>query len=119
MKLSEWLYLPIAAIFNCFFIFIWQQKLGRKKIQGLISFLLIFTGSLLNAWAIDVIGRLADISSLNHVVEVSLGCWLMLAAATSAKYYAVNGWSQKNFWIDYGGDLIGFQLMGLIIYALT
>ena len=86
---------------------------------GALNLATLFFGSLLNAWAIDVIGRLADISSLNHVLEVSLGCWLMLAAATSAKYYAVNGWSQKKFWIDYGGDLVGFQLMGLIIYALT
>lgn len=119
MRLNEWYYLPIAALVNGFFILFWQQKIGAKKIQGITCYVFIFLGSLLNAWGIDVVGRLADIGNLYHVLEVSLGCWLMFVAATSAKHYAVNGWSKKNFWIDYGGDLIGFVMMGLIIFALT
>ncbi|MGZ3789373.1 MAG: DUF1761 family protein [Bacteriovorax sp.] len=120
MNISEWYYLPVAALVNSFFLFFWNKRfaankdLKRPRILGLI-----FLGSLLNAWGIDVVQKFSDVSSLKHVMQVSLGCWLMFAAASAAKHYAVNGWSKKNFRIDYGGDLIGFILMGLVVYVLT
>ena len=119
MALSEWYYLPIAALINSLFYFFWQKKLANKKIQGPKMLGFVFIGSLFNAWGIDVLQRMLDISTLLHILKISLGCWLMFVAATTAKHYAVNGWTKKDFWIDYGGDFIGFMLMGLIIYALT
>ncbi|MDD4974063.1 MAG: DUF1761 family protein [Bacteriovorax sp.] len=119
MSLSEWYYLPIAALTNSLFYLFWQKKMGLKKIHGFKTLSLIFFGSLFNAWGLDVIQRMLEIFTIVQMMKISLGCWLMIAAATSAKHYAVNGWSKKNFWIDYGGDLIGFMIMGLIIYALT
>ena len=119
MSFSEWYYLPIAAVVNGLFQIFWQKQVAGKTLKRFWPLALVFVGSLLNAWGIDVIQRVYDIFSFVHVMKVSLGCWLMFSAATSAKHYADNGWSKKNFWIDYGGDLIGFSLMGIIIYVLT
>jgi hypothetical protein len=54
-----------------------------------------------------------------EVAQISFGSWLVFVFATSAKYYAINGWSKKEFWLDYGGDLIGFFILGLGIYIIT
>ena len=119
MAFSEWYYLLVAALFNCLFYCSWQKIVGKKKVHGLGAFILIFFGSLFNAWGMDVLQRLLEVYTIFQMMKISLGCWLMFAASTSAKHYAVHGWSKKNFWIDYGGDLIGLMVMGLIIYALT
>lgn len=119
MSLSEWYYLPIAALINSLFTFFWQKHLGHKVIKGLSLWTLVFIGSLFNAWGMDVLQRLVEVVSLTHMLQISLGCWLFIVVATTAKHHALNGWSKKVFWIDYAGDLIGFILMGLIIYALT
>lgn len=119
MSLFEWYYLPIAALINGFFTLMWQKKVGHKKIQGTKILCLIFIGSFFNAWGLDVIHRLVEVSTLTHVLQVSLGFWLFIVVSTSAKHHAINGWPKKLFWIDYGGDLIGFMIMGLVVYALT
>jgi len=119
MGLSEWYYLPVAALFNSCFYYFWQKKYGKKDIRGLHTLGLIFAGSLFNAWGLDVLQRMLDIFTLVHMLKISLGCWLMFVAATSARHFAVNGWTKNKFWIDYGGELIGYLAMGLIIYALT
>lgn len=119
MDLSEWYHILIAALANCIFYLIWQKLVGQKKIRGLKTFGIIIIGIFFNAWGLDVMQRLLEITSLLNMMKISLGCWLMVAVATSAKHYAVNGWSKKNYWIDYGGDLCGFMLMGAVIYVLT
>ena len=119
MALSEWYYLPVAALINSFFTIYWQKIMSQQKGISKNILLIVFLGSLFTALGLDVLQRLLDIDSLIQALKISLGCWLMFAVATGAKHYAVNGWSKKNFWIDYGGDLIGFMMMGLIIYALT
>lgn len=119
MSLSEWYYLPVAALINSLFTVFWQTKWNQKKIQGYGLWIVIFLGSLFSAWGIDVIQRMVDATDLVHIMKISLGCWLFIAVATSAKHYAIKGWSKKSFWIDYGGDLIGFILTGLVIHILT
>ncbi|MFA6237812.1 MAG: hypothetical protein WC635_10830 [Bacteriovorax sp.] len=119
MTFSEWYYIPIAASVSSVFTFIWQKKIGHKQIQGIKTLGLIFFGAILNCWGMDVLQRMVDVTTFNQMMQVSLGCWIYIAAATSAKHYALHGWSKKSFWIDYGGDLASFLLMGSIIYALT
>lgn len=119
MRLSEWYYLPVTAVISSLFHLFWQKTLAQKKIRTFNALGVIFLGSLFNAWGLDVMQRMLDIFTLIQMMKISLGCWLMFSAATSAKYYAINGWPKRIFWIDYGGDLISFILMGLIIYALT
>lgn len=119
MRLSEWYYLPIAALINTLVVYYWQKLMGDKKIVGPKVWSLVIVGSLFNAWGMDVIQRLVEVTTLNHMLQISLGCWLFIAVSTSAKHYALNGWSKKTFWINYTGDLIGFILMGLIIFSLT
>lgn len=119
MSLSEWYYLPIAALINSLFTFGWQKSVGHKMVKGRLVWALIFFGSLFNAWGMDVLQRMVEVTTLYHMLQISLGCWLFIAVSTSAKHHALNGWSKKIFWIDYGGDLIGFILMGLIIFVLT
>lgn len=119
MALNEWYYLAIAALVNSFFYIFWHKQFGPKKVYELQTLVLIFIASFFNAWGMDVIQRMLDVFTLIQMMKISLGCWLMFAVATSVKHYKVNGWSRKNFWIDYGGDLIGFMIMGQVIYALT
>jgi hypothetical protein len=119
MGLIDWFYLPIAALINSIFVIIWQKKVGKKTIQGVKVLSFIFIGSLFNAWGIDVIHRIDDVTTVEHMMQVSLGCWLFISASTSAKHYLMNGWSIRLFWIDCLGDLVGFILMGLIIYYYT
>lgn len=119
MRLTEWYYLPIAALINGIFLYFWQKNIAQKRVTGGLTLGAIFLGSLLNAWGLDVIQRLAEVMQFADMAKVVFGCWLMFVAATSAKYYAINGWSKRLFFIDAVGDLIGFSLMGMVIYYLT
>lgn len=119
MRLAEWYYLPIAALINTLVVYLWHTKIGQKEVKGKNAWILILVGSVFNAWGLDVIQRLVEVVTLNQMMQISLGCWLFIAVATSAKHYALNGWSKKTFWIDYAGDLLGFIVMGTVIYVLT
>jgi hypothetical protein len=119
MLVQEWYYLFVAALVNSCLQFFWMTKIANKSVQGVKVYSVIFIGSLLSAWGIDVLQRMLDIFTIVHILKIALGCWLMFAAATASKHYAVNHQSIKQFWLDYGGDLVGFLVMGLIIYALT
>lgn len=119
MVLREWYHLLVAASVNCLITIAWQKIMARRKSPSFLISFLIFLGSFFSAWGMDVLQRLLEVFTIFQMMKISLGCWLMFAAATGAPHYAVNGWSKKNFWIDYIGDLIGFMFMGLVIYALT
>lgn len=116
--MNVWAYLTLAAVANTFLQFFWKLKLTKKTVD-LTALALILVGSFCTAWGIDVIQRGLEIMTFVHVFKVSLGCWLMVAVATAAKHYRINNWSMKQFKLDYGGDLIGFLLMGVIIHVLS
>jgi hypothetical protein len=117
--INEWGYLFLAAVSNTILQFFWKKrKAAGIRIDGKII-ALIFVGSFCAAWGIDVIQRGLEVMTIVHILKVSLGCWLMFAVSTAAKHYAANGWSRKQFISDYGGDLAGFLLMGLIIHLMS
>lgn len=78
-----------------------------------------FFGSLFNIWGLDVIQRDFEVESLYKMIVVSAGCWLVFVLATNAKYMEIYGWSKRDFWLDYAGDLVSFILSGIIIYLAT
>lgn len=117
--MNVWGYLLLAAFANTILqFFLKQRNTSGKKIDRNII-VLIFVGSFCTAWGIDVIQRGLEVMTIIHILKVSLGCWLMFAAANAAKHYVQNGLSKKQFISDYGGDLAGFILMGLIIHVLS
>jgi peptidoglycan biosynthesis protein MviN/MurJ (putative lipid II flippase) len=119
MSIHEWYYLPVGAIIGSLFQYFWMTKIAHKEVKGAQIIGLIFLGAFLTTWGIDVLQKTLDVSNLEHILKVSLGCWLMFAAASASKHYALNGWSKRKFWLDYGGDLFAFVLMGLVVYVLT
>lgn len=116
--INEWAYLTLAAAVNTVVQFFWKKKVVQKSVDR-NALVLIFVGSFMSAWGIDVLQRGLDVTSFMSILKVSLGCWLMVAVATAAKHYRINGWSMKQFKMDYGGDLVGFFLMGIIIHVLS
>lgn len=115
---NEWIYLVLAALLNTGLQFFWKKKLTVKNVDR-NTLVLIFVGSFLAAWGMDVIARGLEVITFEHMLKVSLGCWLMFAVSTAAKHYQMNGLSLKQFKIDYGGDLAGFLIMGTLIFALS
>lgn len=76
-------------------------------------------GAFFNVWGIDVVHRAFMVDSFKNMLIMSTGCWLVFVAATTAKYYAIYGWSKTDFWLDYGGDLMAFLISGSFIYLAT
>ncbi|GEM_PF-850761 len=116
--MNEWVYLTLASAINTVVQFVWKKKMARVQVDR-NALLLIFVGSFCAAWGIDVIQRGLEVLTFEHILKVSLGCWLMFAAATAAKHYKLSGRTLKEFRNDYTGDLIGFLLMGIIIHVLS
>jgi hypothetical protein len=119
MVFNEWYYLVIAAMVSSYFIFVWQKKRRHIKVSGKGPWCLIFFGSLFNAWVLDVLQRQLGVITLSQMMQVVLGCWFFILVSTTAKHYALNGWSKKIFWLDHVEDLISFTLMGLVVYLLS
>lgn len=116
---NEWIYLLLAALLNTGVQYVWKRKSGGAVVVDRNGLVLIFIGSFCSAWGIDVIQRGLEVLTFEHILKVSLGCWLMFAVATAAKHYQINGWSMKQFKSDYIGDLIGFLVMGILIHVLS
>ncbi|MBC7714368.1 MAG: hypothetical protein H7177_13570 [Rhizobacter sp.] len=119
MKLMEVVHIPIIALIQLGFLYVWNLKMRNRAFRSKTIWMLAGLGSLFNVWGLDVIQRDFGVDTLFGMLEVSAGCWLVFVVATTAKYYAVYGWSKREFWLDYGGDLLAFLLSGSLIYAAT
>lgn len=93
--------------------------MSHRKLTSRRVWLLSFFGSLFNVWGLDVVQRDFMVDSLYEVLQVSAGCWLVFVLATNAKYWAIYGWSKREFWLDCGGDLLCFLVSGILIYLAT
>lgn len=119
MNTLDVIHIPIIALIHLGLIYVWNLKIRKRAIRSKQVWLLSGFGALFNVWGLDVIQRDFVVDSLPNMLIVSAGCWLVFVVATTAKYYAIYGWSKKEFWLDYGGDLIGFLLSGTLIYLAT
>jgi len=97
MTLHEWYYLFVAAMVSTIFQFLWIKKWKSKEMRSAQSLLILFVSSFAIAWGIDVIQKELDIFSFVHIVKISLGCWLMFAVASGAKFLYIDGWNKKDF----------------------
>lgn len=119
MFIRDIIHIPIIALIHLGALYFWNLKLRDRAFKSKQIWLLSFFGSLFNVWGIDVLQREFVVDSLYGVLQLSVGCWLVFVVATNAKYLSIYGWSKRDFWLDYGGDLLCFILSGMLIYAAT
>ena len=112
-------HIPIIALVQLGFTYIWNLKIRNRAFKSKNIWILAGLGSFFNVWGLDVIQRNFVVDSFSNMMVVSTGCWLVFVVATTAKYYLIYGWSKREFWLDYGGELIGFLLSGGLIFLAT
>jgi hypothetical protein len=117
--IREMVHIPIIALVILGISYLWNLKISKRSFKSKQIWILAFFGPLFNVWGLDVLQREFGINSLYGVVQLSAGAWLVFVLATNAKYLAIYGWSKRDFWLDYGGDLLCFIISGLLIYAAT
>lgn len=119
MGISQIVHIPIIALINLGIIYFWNLKVRNRAFRSPGVWVLSFFGSLFNVWGLDVVQRDFVVESVPNMVLVSAGCWLVFVLATNAKYLAIYGWSKRDFWLDYAGDLVSFIISGILIYLAT
>jgi hypothetical protein len=117
--MNDLIHIPIIALVHLGLIYLWNLKFRNRAFRAPLTWLLAGFGSLFNVWGLDVLQREFMVDSVYGVIQLSAGCWLVFIVATSAKYLSIYGWSKRDFWLDYGGDLACFLLSGLLIYSAT
>lgn len=118
MDIIQVIHIPIIALINLGIIYLWNLKVRNRAMRSQAFGPFVF-GSLFNVWGLDVIQRDFVVESLYSMVIVSAGCWLVFVLATNAKYLAIYGWSKRDFWLDYAGDLVSFIISGILVYLVT
>ena len=119
MDITLVVHIPIIALVNLGIIYLWNLKVRNRAMRSQAVWVFSFFGSLFNVWGLDVIQRDFVVETLHSMVVVSAGCWLVFVLATNAKYLAIYGWSKRDFWLDYAGDLVSFIISGILIYLAT
>lgn len=117
--IKDVVHIPIIALIQLGLLYLWNKKVRNRAFNSRMVWALAGFGCLFNVWGLDVIQRDFVVDSLPNMFTVSAGCWLVFVAATVSKYYAIYGWSKREFWLDYGGDLAAFLLSGTLIYLAT
>ncbi len=117
--IKDVVHIPIIALIQLGLVYLWNLKVRNRAFRSKTIWLLAGFGCLFNVWGLDVIQRDFVVDSLPNMLTVSAGCWLVFVIATVAKYSAIYSWSKRDFWLDYGGDLLAFLLSGTLIYLAT
>ena len=119
MRIGEIVHIPVIALINLGFIYFWSLKIRKKPLTGRAAWASAMFGAFFSTWGLDVMQRDFVSEGLLQAIRVSVGCWLVFVLAINLKYKAIYGWSRKDFWLDYGGDLLGFILVGILLYLAT
>lgn len=119
MGIAQIVHIPIIALINLGIIYLWNLKVRNRAMRSQTVWVLSFFGSLFNVWGLDVVQRDFVVESLPNMIVVSAGAWLVFVLATNAKYLSIYGWSKRDFWLDYAGDLVSFIVSGILIYVAT
>ena len=112
-------HIPVIALIHLGFIYIWNLKVRNRAFRSKQIWIFAIFGSLFNVWGLDVIQREFTVDTVLEMIELTGGCWIVFVLATNAKYLPIYGWSKREFWLDYGGELIGFMLAGALVFAAT
>lgn len=112
-------YIPVVALLNLGVVYLCQVKLLKRPISGKKEWCLLYLASFLNTWGLDVLQHLVTTDDLFDVFKISLGVWLLFSAATSYKHYRFRSLPFRQFWLDFGGDLLSYMLIGVGIYVCT
>lgn len=126
----EAVYIISAAVLNTIFNGVWAtffRNSWRKawsvppKINvasGPVPYLISFIGSLWASYGLFLIIKHVHPKSLEELLTISIGLWLLILIAMSAKYYAFEGRDMKELVIDYSQDLISFILIGYVLWMI-
>lgn len=117
--LKDLIYIPIIAMVLVIVSYYWNLKIHHRKFIGFQRWILVFMGFLFNVWGLDVIQREFMVDNGFEMLKVCTGSWLVFVIATNVKYATVYGWSKRDFWLNYGGDLVNFIVAGLLIFLVT
>ncbi len=119
MNPLDYAYIPVIALINLAIIAVWQIKVRKISFKGLNDWFWLYACSFLNTWGIDTLARVFATHTWMDVFKVSLGAWLLFSAATAFKYYRMKSLGLKEFWLDYGGDLVSYFFIGVAVYVCT
>ena len=119
MDHKQIIYIPIIALVAVAFTYGWNLKVRNRAFKSSEVWFLSLFGSLFNVWGLDVLQRELGVETVHNMVLLSASVWFVFVMATYAKYIPIYGWSKRDFWLDYGGDLISFILSGLLVFAVT
>jgi hypothetical protein len=119
LKPMDLAYIPLVALLNLGVIYLCHVKLLKRPISGKQEWFMLYIASFLNTWGLDVLQHLVTTDNLFDVLKISLGAWLLFTAATSYKHYRFRSLTFRQFWLDFGGDLISYMIVGIGIYVCT
>src|SRR5437868_2281439 len=126
----NWLAVLVATVINFILGGMWYGVLGKAWLEALgkrkedlnpkdpVPFITAAVGSFVNAAVLACAMTWIDPSqgwNLGHGIALGAVAALGILGAANVKHYAFSGWPTKLFAIDFGVDLIGFILMGIIL----
>ena len=123
---SEVVMVLSAAVLNFCLNGLWYVFFKKAKVEAKdkakntdsnpTAYLISFIGSLWASYGLFLIIKHIHPNSLSELLGISLGAWICILMALSAKHYAFNKSSMLNFFKDYLVDLVGLTVMALIIW---
>ncbi len=115
----ELIYIPLIALILLGLTVLWDLKIKQTKIKSLKNKAIIYLCLSFNVWGLDVIQREFNSDSWFGILKICLGAWLVFVVATNVKHSLDNGWSKREFWLNYGGDLANFIVAGALLHLAT
>lgn len=130
MPTLNWLAILVATVLFFFFQAAWFSAFGNAWVEALgkrkedfnpkdpVPYITAALGSFVNATVLACAMTWIDPSqawNIGHGIALGAVAALGILGAANVKHYAFSGRPTKLFAIDFGVDLIGFILMGIIL----
>ena len=130
MPTLNWWAIIVATVVFFFFQAAWFTAFGKAWLEALgkrkedmnpkdpVPYITAALGSFVNATVLACAMSWIDPSqawNLGHGIALGAVAALGILGAANVKHYAFSGWPTKLFAIDFGVDLIGFILIGIIL----
>lgn len=113
-----------AAIFNFCFCSLWflvikkcHDNSPEEEKRNPTPFLISFIGSLWASYGLFLMIKHIGPNSFSELLGISIGAWVCILMALSAKHYSFSKQSLRCFVKDYTVDLFGLIAMGYIIWS--
>ena len=117
MRVQEMIHIPAIALISLIFTYFWNLKVKNRVFRSPYVWGATALGALFSTWGLDVLMQGLEAESYYDSVQISAGVWLVFILATNLKYGVIYSLPRRDFWADYGGDLLALILAGVLIYA--